>query len=50
MGEVVVDEHIVVVSADVAPGEYDLVVGWYDPVSGARLGGEVLLGVVEVGG
>jgi hypothetical protein len=50
LGEVVVDEHIVVVSADVDPGEYNLVVGWYDPVSGARLGGEVLLGIVEVGG
>lgn len=46
--EVVEDVHEVMVTADIAPGSYDLVVGWYDPVTGERLGSEVLLGPVEV--
>ncbi len=48
VGEVVVDEHEVTVTADVPSGEYELVVGWYDPVTGERLGSEVSLGTVEV--
>jgi hypothetical protein len=48
IGEVVEDTHEVLVTADVPPGSYILVVGWYDPVSGDRLGGEIPLGTVEV--
>jgi hypothetical protein len=47
-GEVVEDEHAVAVTAEVAPGAYHLVVGWYDPATGERLGGETPLGTVEV--
>lgn len=36
-GDVIVDEHVIVVSADVPAGDYAIVVGWYDPVSGVRL-------------
>lgn len=48
VGEVVGDIHEVMISADIAPGPYNLVVGWYDPVTGERLGGETELGLVEV--
>jgi hypothetical protein len=47
-GEVVEDVHGVLVTADLPPGSYDLAVGWYDPVTGERLGSEVPLGMVEV--
>jgi hypothetical protein len=47
-GEVVEDVHGVMVTADVPPGFYNLVVGWYNPVTGERLGSEVSLGMVEV--
>ena len=48
IGEVVEDEHGVTITAEVAPGQYDLVVGWYDPVTSERLGDEIALGIVEV--
>jgi hypothetical protein len=48
VGEVVEDEHEVELTAEITPGTYNLVVGWYDPLSGERLGSEVLLGMVEV--
>ena len=47
-GEVVEDEHAVSLPAQVPSGTYDLVVGWYDLGSGARLGEEHKLGAVEV--
>ena len=36
-GDVVVDAHEILVSPDLAGGEYDIAVGWYDAVSGMRL-------------
>jgi 4-amino-4-deoxy-L-arabinose transferase-like glycosyltransferase len=36
-GDGVVDEHIVRVPPDVPTGDYVIVVGWYDPTTGARL-------------
>ncbi|MFQ3535562.1 MAG: glycosyltransferase family 39 protein [Aggregatilineales bacterium] len=36
-GEIIKDEWRVAVPADVPPGEYELRVGLYDPISGARL-------------
>jgi hypothetical protein len=47
-GEVVDDVHGVPAPAVVAAASYDLVVGWYDLASGARLGPEYPLGQVEV--
>lgn len=46
--ELVVDTRPFAVAGDVAPGTYDLVVGWYDFISGERLGAEHRLGTVEV--
>ena len=36
-GEVVVDEHVLALPADLAPGAYRLRAGMYDPATGARL-------------
>jgi uncharacterized membrane protein YidH (DUF202 family) len=47
-GQVVVDPHTILVPPELPAGPYDLVVGWYDPESGARLGDEIPLGSVEV--
>jgi hypothetical protein len=48
VGEVVEDEHEVELTAEITPGTYNLVVGWDDPLSGERLGSEVVLGMDEV--
>jgi 4-amino-4-deoxy-L-arabinose transferase-like glycosyltransferase len=37
-GDVVEDEHVVALPADLPAGQYHLRVGWYEPESGARLG------------
>jgi hypothetical protein len=37
-GQAVWGAHAVAIPADLAPGEYKLVIGWYDPQSGKRLG------------
>jgi hypothetical protein len=59
-GEVIVDEHLVEVRPDAAPGTYRLWVGFYDPVGDQRLpvfvagerrsDGRVSLGDILVGG
>ena len=36
-GEVVADEHVLVVGRDAPPGEYRLVVGMYELATGKRL-------------
>jgi hypothetical protein len=36
-GDSVADEHILPLSPDVPPGVYTVQVGWYDPLTGARL-------------
>ena len=48
-GETVADQHVFTLPPDIPPGRYRLVVGWYDPVTGERLGSEHALGDVEVG-
>jgi 4-amino-4-deoxy-L-arabinose transferase-like glycosyltransferase len=48
-GEIVEDRHVFTLPLDIEPGRYRLVVGWYDPLTGERLGAEHLLGDVEVG-
>ena len=48
-GVVVDDRHVFILPPDVEPGPYRLVVGWYDPTTGERLGSEHVLGEVEVG-
>ncbi len=47
-GEVVVDERVFPLPEDTPPGEYELVIGWYDLVSGDRLGESVSLGTIRV--
>jgi uncharacterized membrane protein len=52
-GVSVLDEHVVDLPADVAPGRYGLLLGWYDVQSGERLpsspgGDSLLLGEVDV--
>jgi hypothetical protein len=45
------DEHRIDVPPTLAPGRYDLRVGWYDPQTGKRLrltNGETTLGVMTV--
>ncbi len=37
-GQRVADEFVVTLPADATPGDYRLVTGFYDPISGARLG------------
>ncbi len=46
--EIVDDSHTFSLPEDIPPGVYDLVVGWYDPASGLRLGMEHLLAMIEV--
>lgn len=46
-GELVPDRHEIT-PADLAPGLYQLVVGWYDPLTGTRLGDEIQLGEIIV--
>lgn len=48
-GEVVVDERVFPLPSDTPPGEYELVIGWYDLVSGERLGQSISLGTIRVG-
>jgi hypothetical protein len=47
-GEEIVDTHTFLLPPDVRAGEYDLVAGWYDPVTGQRFDGEYYLGEIEV--
>ncbi len=57
-GTVIADHYLVPVDPDAPPGEYRLVVGMYDALSGARLpvyaqagmlaGDEILINMVEV--
>jgi 4-amino-4-deoxy-L-arabinose transferase-like glycosyltransferase len=47
-GEFVTDRHTFPLPADIPAGRYDLVVGWYDPRDGARLGEEHELATIEV--
>jgi hypothetical protein len=47
-GEIVTDRHTLLLPKDTAAGAYDLVVGWYDLESGARLPAEHNLGAIEV--
>lgn len=46
--ELIVDERTFPLSPDLTPGEYNLVVGFYDLTSGQRFGNEYPLGVVKV--
>lgn len=48
VGELVTDVRALHLPADLPPGPYQLVVGWYDPTLNQRLGGEWALGMVEV--
>jgi hypothetical protein len=36
-GDTVVDRHVIEITSDLPPGDYDVVVGWYDPATGVRL-------------
>ena len=36
-GDQVVDEHVIIIPADLPPGNYEISVGLYNPVNGARL-------------
>jgi hypothetical protein len=36
-GEVITDQHTLTIRPDATPGDYRLVVGWYDAATGARL-------------
>jgi 4-amino-4-deoxy-L-arabinose transferase-like glycosyltransferase len=47
-GETVVDRHTFYLPSDVPPGKYNLLVGWYDLLSGERMGNEYLLAAIEV--
>lgn len=47
-GEWVTDEHDFTLPSETRPGEYQIVVGLYDAVTGERLGEERSLGTVEV--
>lgn len=49
-GEIVVDQRVFAVPADIPAGEYELIVGWYNNVTGERLGREYLLGTILVNG
>jgi hypothetical protein len=46
--KLIVDERTFPLPSDMAPGEYNLIVGFYDLVSGQRFGSEYLLGPVKV--
>ncbi len=46
--ERVIDSHTFTLPPAVLPGDYDLFVGWYDPMTGIRLGEEIRLGPIEV--
>jgi hypothetical protein len=46
--EQVTDTHTINLPQTVAPGTYELFVGWYDPETGQRLGDEYHLTSVEV--
>jgi hypothetical protein len=48
-GEYVVDAHSIEIKRDVAPGDYQLVVGMYDSVNGKRLLSSDGKDVVELG-
>jgi hypothetical protein len=48
VGEKVVDTRTFALPDEVAPGQYQLVVGWYDLTSGQRLGDEHTIGTIEV--
>ncbi len=48
VGELVTDQHAISIPGNLNPGTYNLVTGWYDPVTGARLGQESFLGTVEI--
>ena len=47
-GEWVVDDHSFALPPTLSPGNYHLVAGLYDPLSGQRLGEEQPLGTVEI--
>jgi 4-amino-4-deoxy-L-arabinose transferase-like glycosyltransferase len=46
-GDGILDEHVVPLSPDLAPGDYAITVGWYDPATGARL--PLVRGVQQAG-
>jgi len=46
--KLIVDQRTFSLPPDMAPGEYNLIVGFYDLVSGQRFGSEYLLGPVKV--
>ena len=47
-GEYVLDHHVVALQADAPAGEYHLIVGLYDPSSGALPGESLDLGAIEM--
>jgi hypothetical protein len=47
-GETVQDERPFLLSPDVPPGQYNLVVGFYDLTTGERFGSEHILDTIEV--
>lgn len=46
--EQVMDNRLFSLPTNLSPGNYNLVVGWYEPISGQRLGTEWTLATVEV--
>jgi len=46
-GDGILDEHVVPLSPHLAPGDYAVTVGWYDPATGARL--LIVRGVQQAG-
>jgi hypothetical protein len=37
VGSLIIDEHYLNLPAELSPGNYKFIVGWYDPISGIRL-------------
>jgi hypothetical protein len=47
-GEVIVDQRMLTLPAEIAPGDYALIVGFYDPDNGQRLPATIA-GVTQAG-
>lgn len=48
VGETVVDERSILLPSGIQPGNYQVVVGFYDAATGERFGAEHNLGIVEI--
>lgn len=48
MAEIITDRHNITIPATVTPGEYNLVIGWYDPPTGSTPIPEIPLGSITI--